>query len=390
MNTQINKKLKIAYCIPSLYIHGGMERVVTIKANYFTEVLGHDVFIIMTDSIQKKPFFELSPKVKLINLDVDFEELWCKSIWKKSLLYLNLMRIYKKKLNYCLNEIKPDITVSMLRREINFINDIKDGSKKIGEIHVNRKEFRKLDKENKRGFIKILIQKIWNKQLVEEIQKLDYFVVLTEQDRALWTELNSKKIKTISNPLPFYSPNPSTCTEKSVVIVARYCYQKGFDLLFDAWKKVIEKHPDWMLHIYGENGPEITTYIEELGIASNCKLHPPTSNIEKELIKHSIFVLSSRFEGFGMVLCEAMACGLPCVSFDCHYGPSEIIKHNEDGLLVKDGDTKALAEGLITLIEDEELRKKMGQNAYRNISRMDISKIGKEWESLFYKLLETK
>ncbi|MGL5981179.1 MAG: glycosyltransferase family 4 protein [Phocaeicola sp.] len=381
-------KLKIVYCIPSLYIHGGMERVVTIKANYLAEVLGHKVYIIMTDAPNKKPFFELSSKVEVINLNEDFEQLWGKPFWKKALLYGKLMRNYKKKLTKCLIELKPDITVSMLRREINFLCNIEDGSKKIGEIHIIREEFRKLNGETKGNIITKFIQYIWNKELLQALKKLDFFVVLTKRDQALWREIALHKIDTISNPLPFYIESRADCTAKSVVIVARYCHEKGFDRLFPAWKKVCEKHPDWTLHIYGDDGPDIRKEIESYGIEPYCKLYPPTEQIEKELVKHSIFVLSSRFEGFGMVLCEAMACGIPCVAFNCHYGPSEIIRHNEDGLLIEDGNREELAKGIITLIENETLRKQFGAQAHKNIERYHITKIGKEWEALFYKLTQ--
>ena len=118
----MNKKIKIVYCLPSLYIPGGMERVLTIKANYFAEKLGYDIYIILTDGKGLEPFYALSPKVHLIHLDINFNELWNKPLYKKLFIYACKQRLYKKRLTKCLFEIRPDITVSMLRREINFIN----------------------------------------------------------------------------------------------------------------------------------------------------------------------------------------------------------------------------------------------------------------------------
>lgn len=382
------KRLKIAYCIPSLYIHGGMERVVTNKANYLADQLGHEVYIIMTDAKEKKPFFPISPLVKLIQLDEDFEQLWDKPLHQKIALYLRLMRNYKKKLTQCLLEIKPDITISTLRREINFLPNIKDGSKKIGELHVNKEEFRNLNQEKAATWLKRGVQRIWKNQLITALRKLDHFVVLTERDKALWNELDPKKVSAIGNPLSFYSEQPSTCSSKTAVAVGRFCYQKGFDLLLDGWKEVVSKHPDWVLHIYGDNGEKIKNYVAKLGLQKNCQLYPVTARVEEALVKHSIFVLSSRFEGFGMVTCEAMACGVPPVAFDCHYGPAEIIHHNEDGLLVEAANPTALANGINQLIENEELRKRFGQNGYKNITRYRVDVIGAQWESLFKKLVE--
>jgi hypothetical protein len=143
------KNIKIAYCLPSLYISGGMERVLSIKANYFADILGYEIYIILTDSKDKQPYYPLSSKIHVINLNINFNELWNKPFLQKVLLYFSKQRIYKKELKKCLFEIKPDITISMLLREINFINSIQDGSIKIGEIHVNRSNFRDFKEEKK-------------------------------------------------------------------------------------------------------------------------------------------------------------------------------------------------------------------------------------------------
>lgn len=381
-------KRKIVYCIPSLHIHGGMERVVTNKANFFAEQLGYDVYIIMTDAKEKKPFFKLSSKVQLIQLDEDFEELWCQPLWKKCYLYIKHLHGYRKKLTKYLMELKPDITISTLRREINFICDIKDGSKKIGEMHMNRKEFRNLNQEKSLGIVKKVIQYMWNKQLLRSLKKLDKFIVLTERDKAEWVELNN--VQAIPNPLSFYSETPSGCNNKSTIAVGRFCYQKGFDLLVQAWKEVAKKHPDWKLNIYGDNGEKITQYVKTMNMEESCILHPVTYDIENKMTENSIFILSSRFEGFGMVISEAMACGLPAVAFDCHFGPREIIHDKTDGLLAKSGDIHDLAEKICFLIEHEDERKEMGRKAYYNIKRLHISQIGMVWDNLFNTLLNNK
>ena len=134
--------LKIVYCIPSLYYPSGMERVVTLKANYFAEVYGYEVVIILTDGKDKKPFYSLSPLVRIINLDINYDELYGKSFLKKTVLYLKKQRIFKNRLRDCLFNLKPDISISTLRREINFFNSIKDGSIKIGEIHFSKANYR--------------------------------------------------------------------------------------------------------------------------------------------------------------------------------------------------------------------------------------------------------
>lgn len=125
-----NNKLRIAYCTPSLYISGGVERVLTTKANYLAEIEKHDIYIILTDGKDKAPYYPLSPKVQVIQLNINFEEIWNLPFWKKIVVYPKKQHIYKRKLKETLFTIKPDITISLLRREINFITSIKDGSKK--------------------------------------------------------------------------------------------------------------------------------------------------------------------------------------------------------------------------------------------------------------------
>ena len=138
----MDRKPVIVYCTSSLYIPGGIERVLTTKANYLADVAGYTVYIILTDGQDKSPYYPLSSQIRLIQLGIEFEELWDLPLYKKIIVYLQKQRIYKCKLRNVLFSIKPDITVSLMRREINFITSIKDGSKKVGELHINKKNYR--------------------------------------------------------------------------------------------------------------------------------------------------------------------------------------------------------------------------------------------------------
>ena len=131
----MSKQIKIAYCIPSLYYPSGMERVLTLKANYFAEHFGYEIHIILTDGKNKKPYYELHPSITLHQLDINYDEMYGRTLPKRILGYWKKQRLFKKRLNECLCNIRPDITISLLRRDINFINKVKDGSIKIGEIH---------------------------------------------------------------------------------------------------------------------------------------------------------------------------------------------------------------------------------------------------------------
>ena len=379
---RMKQPLKIVYCTPALYLAGGMERVMTLKANYFAEHFGYDITIVITDGKGKEPFYALSDKVKVVNLDIGFEELWNQSFWKKVILYLKKQRQYKKKLTACLMELRPDITISMLRREINFINSIKDGSHKIGEIHINRAHFRNFEEKDS-NYIKNLFSKFWMNTLLGKLKQLDRFVVLTESDRKAWQEL--EKVEVIPNPLSFAPTTVSSSADKRVIAVGRYCYEKGYDHLLQAWAIVQKKYPDWRLDVFGDGDRSAyEALIDQLGIdRSRCKLNQRTQNIQQEFERSAISVCSSRFEGFGLVIIEAMACGVPVVSFDCPWGPQTIICDGKDGILVENGNVTQLAEALLKLMADDQLRITMGSNAKVNVQRFSIEAIADKWKKLF-------
>lgn len=386
MKKEKRQQIRIAYCIPSLDHSGGMERVLTIKANYLADRLGYDISIIITDDKDTKPYFPLSEKIRVIQLDVNIDNLWQHPIWKRLYLYKKKMRLYKKRLKKCLNNLKPDITISLLRREINFLCDIQDGSVKVGEIHFGRYKYREANFGFLPGLVNQWITNRWMAQLDKKVQQLDKFVVLTHEDAAYWKGLSNLTV--IPNPITIEQGIYSDCTSRQVIAVGRYTYQKGFDLLIPAWKIVNENHPDWTLNIYGGGDKEdLQQMIDNLGLSSTLKLNDPVSQIREKYQQSSIFVLSSRFEGLPLVLMEAMSCGLPSVSFTCPCGPKDIIHDGEDGILCENGNIESLAAGICQLIEDEQLRKEMGKKAAQNIQKFAINRIMQQWDYLFQDLV---
>lgn len=377
--------MKIVYLTPQLYTADGVARVLTMKANYFAEHYGYDITIILTEGMGKPNFYPLSDKITVINLDLNFEALWHQSFVKKALIYLKKQRQFRRLLTAELMRIRPDVTVSLLRREINFINDVKDGSKKIAEMHVLRSHFRNFEKNDSNAF-KELFAKYWMYRLIRQLRRLERMVVLTEKDCEAWSELNN--VQAIPNPLSIVPQSVSPLTEKRVIAVGRYYQEKGFDLLLEAWSKVCQAHPDWRLEIFGDGDKENYEAIRDrLGIpATSCVLNGRTNAIEQEYLKSSVFVCSSRFEGFGMVIVEAMACGLAVVSFDCPWGPGSIIANGDDGLLVENGDTGRLAEALSRVIDDAALRQRLAANAVQSVKRYQMENIADRWRQLFESL----
>jgi len=378
---------KIVYIVGGLWSANGMERVLTMKANYMADQLGYDVNIVLTEEKGVPPFYPVSRKIKIINFNINFDDLYAMPILKRILSYFIKQRIYKKRLTEYLLKTKPDITISTIRREINFINSIPDGSVKIGEIHFTRINYRNFYSKYLPSFINKQISNYWISKLIKELKKLAHFIVLTEEDKTYWPELTN--ISVIHNPISFWPNKISDCTSKNVIAVGRYTYQKGFDMLIEAWKIVVTKNPGWKLYIYGSGD---TTYYQNLidnsEIKNSILCMPATPCIINEYIKSSISVLSSRYEGFGMVITEAMACGLPVVSFTCPCGPKDIIKNDVDGLWVENGSITDMAKKINYLIKHNEKRIQMGKQARINVERFRLEKIGLQWQKLIESAIE--
>ena len=380
-------KYKIVYCTPALYSAGGTERVVSVKANYFADVLGYDVTIIVTEGKNGNSFFPLSNNVKVINLGLNFEELWNLSFVKKSLLYLKKQRKYKKLLTNELLRIRPDFTITTLRREINFINSINDGSKKIGEQHLSRTNYRRIDSRFSK-YYEILFFKWWKDRVVSSLIQLDKLVVLTEDAVSEWSELSN--IRMIPDPLSIKVNGTSPLTSKRVITIGRYSYEKGYDILLRIWSVVEKKCTDWKLDVFAMGDP--TPYVkmmDELSIdKKRCHLHSSVVDVEEEYLNSSILVQPSRTEGFGLVLVEAMACGLPVISFDCENGPRSIITDGEDGFLIPPFNIELFADRLAHLMSDVDLRKSMGKNGHRKAQSYQIDSIGQQWKMLFDEIMQ--
>lgn len=372
----------IAYIYSQLTINGGTDRILTDKANYLAEH-GYEITII-TESQMEKPFvYPLSPKVKLIDIGLDYDKQYNHNIIYRCILFVTYSYFYKKRLSRVLNEIRPDIVVSLMGRSLDFITQIKDGSIKLGEAHTTKNHLRSLHLlEQKNVFYKFLAKFIKRKQ-INNVQKLSALVLLTPEDAKDWgIETKTYIIPNFVKSIPKETAN---LKNKKVIMVGRYNDAKGYEYLVEAWKIVHQKHPDWSLNIYGsgELHDNVERWILDSNLQDTMIMHEPTNDIMQKYLESSICVVSSVYEGFSMTILEAMACGVPCVSFDCPYGPHNIIKNGEDGILVEYLNSQALGNNICNLIENEELRIRLGHNARVNVQRFSEDIIMKKWIELF-------
>ena len=381
--------MKIYYIYTALVTKGGADRVIAEKANWLAEY-GHEVAIVTDTQMGREPVFPLSPKVRLIDLAIDFSKEYGHGFLMRIYMYYKLMHQYRKKMTEVLMQNHPDIVITTLGRDISFITKIKDGSRKIGEAHTTKNFIRNFHLLEQRNIIFRYLTKYFRWNMDRKVSQLDALVVLTSQDQHDWGD--KIPIYVIPNSYPFYPDIPSTCDNKQAIIVGRYNSAKGYNYLVDAWKLVHQKHPDWIINIFGsgEYENDIRHRIFDEGLQEVIIMNPPTDHIMEEYLKSSIYVMSSVFEGFAMVLLEAMACGLPCVSFDCPYGPRNVITDGEDGILVEYLNSQALADNICRLIENKDLRKAMGNKGRRNVLRFSRDTIMPQWVKLFESVIKTK
>lgn len=371
--------MKIIYCIDAVSNSGGMERILQQKANYFADIIGYEVIIITTEQGDLKPFFQFSPRIRFIDLNVNYgdradkkeKNVLLKVIWK------NLHKpIHKRKLTRVLMKEKANVVITLFNNDIGFLYKIKDGSKKIIEYHFMHDNKIVLAQNKIIKYVQRFRLNIWKRQL----SQFDHFVVLTNEDKGLWG--NMSNITVIPNFIIYIPQKEADVKKKRIITVGRVSYEKGFDRLLYAWEFVQKEYKDWDLYLFG-NGDKHWLYnvVSEKEL-SNVHIEPATQNIEEEYCHSSIYVLPSRCEGLPMVLLEAMSYGLPIVSFECPCGPKDIIR-KEFGTLVPNGDIQGLADAMMSWMADEDKRILGGKAARKAAERYTQDVVMKQWIKLF-------
>lgn len=378
--------MKIIYCTHSLCNPGGMERVLVNKVTYLVEKLHWDVSIVTTDQKERAVFYPLPKGVRMTDLGINYSDDNAKHPMGKIFGYLLKRRTHRKRLTELLMREKADIVVSLYPSESSFIPKIKDGSKKVLELHYCK--FFRL--QYGRSGLLGLIDRWRTKQDERIVRRFDKFVVLTKEDKGYWGNLPNMEV--IPNAAKFISNTYSDILRHRVIAVGRMDYQKGFDRLICAWE-IIQQHEqfkDWHLDIFGQGEwrDMLQQMIDERGLGASVALNAPTKSIGREYADSAMLVMSSNYEGFPMVMIEAMACGLPVVSFDFKCGPKDIINNNENGILVHNGDIQGLADAMMRLMEDENLRKRMSEEAKKVVDTYSEETVMKQWTKLFESLIK--
>jgi glycosyltransferase involved in cell wall biosynthesis len=381
--------MKLLYCIPELYNAGGMERVITEKVNYLATLANYEITIVTTDQQDKDIRFKLDNRIRLIHLNIDFDSHLNEKLFKKFLLHKRKLKLYRSKLIRIINELGVDICISLCGKEIEFLGNLPVKSKKIAEIHFSMNNRKQFILARHTGFIWSIFGDIRTYQLKKSVINFDKLIVLTNNDFQQWKNTH-KNVLLIPNPNPLSNSIYSNLKSKRVITIGKLDPQKGYDLLIESWALVARKFPDWSLDIFGvgEWEHKLRSRIDELSLTTKVNLCGLTDDVLSNYLNSSIYVMSSRYEGLPMVLIEAMSCGLPIVSFDCEFGPSEIISDGKDGFLIPANDITQLAEKICMLIENKSLRMEFGLRAKNSAKRFSKLPIMNQWISLFDSLVE--
>lgn len=345
--------MKVAFLMENIASSGGTERVTTLIANKLAQ-RGHDVILISL--IKGDSFFELEKSIKTIYIE------------EKQIHYISFLKelFYTRRI---VTKIKPDILINVGTNLSLFTFSISRCRIKVitWEHFIYERNFTAL-----RLKIGLWLAKRYT----------DRVVLLSKIEASKW---NFQKSITINNPRSFTTKILPDYLSKKAIAVGHLNYNKGFDLLIRAWAKVIKRHPDAILNIYGQGEEEesLNLLIKELDLRHCIKIRKPIKNIINAYLSSSIFLMSSRSENQPMVLLEAMSCGLPVVAFDCPTGPGEILANGNDGILISIDDIDQYAEAIISFLDDKEKRIKYGTQGRINVEKYDTDKIVNQWESLF-------
>ncbi len=377
--------MKIVYCLNSIRYTGGIQRVTIVKANTLAELPENEVYIIVTDNKNGVLVHPLSQKVRLIDLDVTYyQDVWISRRYVLKGIVVK-RREHKRKLAEALRRIQPDIVVSVGQSEKYILPAIHGKWAKVRELHFE-KNYRKRLVSSLRGKLSAMLSDYYDYHC--KIKKYDRIVVLTEEDKeGNWK--GYENVSVIPNPLSFVEGRgKSTLENKMVVSAGRLSAQKNYASLIRAFRKVADRHSDWTLEVLGdgEERKQLETLIGRLNLNNNVFLKGYTSDIESEMLKASCFALSSIFEGFPLVITEAMQLGLPVVSYACPCGPKDIITEGVDGFLVSVNGEDAMADRICRLIEDKDLRNKMGKAAKDKAKQYSVDNIVSLWMEEFVEL----
>lgn len=366
--------MKIVFNTDQIYLHGGIEKVMATKANFFASLPNYEVVIITTEQRKQFACYKLDERIKQVDLNVNYNRK--KSYFSRENITKAFRHWYRQK--RLLHKLKPDIIISanynfdhywlplIKPRRTNLIKEIHSSGYATLNLRKNANFIQKL-KWNFNDYI---------------FSKYDRIVVLNDDEIQY---IASANVVVIANSIAI-PDDQAILVNKQVIAAGRIAPVKGFDQLIEAWYMVHQEQPEWVLHIYGDNYAEtkkaLQKQIKSYQLEEVIVFKESVSDLPQTMLDYSIYAMSSISECFPMVLLEAKSVGLPIVSYDCPNGPRHIIQSENDGLLVANQNSNELAAGLLKLMFNNNLRITMGNNAKINSANFATETIMNQWLSL--------
>ena len=348
---------------------GGIERVLVDKMNQLVRLYGYHIYMLTSDQGHHAVPFQLDKRVCMQDLQINFHSQYKFRNWRRFKERRCLSRLYHQRLKEKLRIIKPDIIVCTTSQDVHGLLSLKGNCHLVVESHVNFSH-----PDTWWHCIQNRINNYW-------IGKAEAVVTLTEGDAINWRRVN-RNVHVIPNVVHLNDTGRySSYINKRAIFVGRLVEQKGLSDLIKVWRIINQRYPDWQLDIFGEGQMDSIPDI-------NLVVHPPTPNIMDEYIKSSMLLVTSVYEPFGLVIPEAMSCGLPVIAFDCPYGPAEIITQGHDGFYINNRDVYAMANRVCQLIEDKNLRQEMGRAAIKSAHNYSAYHIIPMWTALFESMIK--
>lgn len=374
---------KLVFLTDVLYRKDNMLRIFCQKISWLAENSEYEIYLVLTEKTRIPARYELSPKVIIVSLDVNYERLKKKEFLDKYISYVRKLYTHRKRLKKFLYQVRPVATVSMMGRELLFLSRIRDGSQKIYEFHYDIRSCVAYSKGQISVFVYLLLQWYNIIKVLFLIRRRDVVVADTE---TITQKLKRyfKNIVFIPNPLKDYPPVIGKNESKKVMAIGDFLSERGFSHLIDVWERNTRKFPDWRLHLYGDGNQERYRDMiksRRLGRVIQCYERP--NNLYDTYPKYAIFVQAYGFDKFGRHLMEAMALGIPCVAYDVPYGPGELIRDELNGFLVNPNYLLDFSSKVGMLMRNEEKRMTMGLQAHEDVGRYEVNRVMDEWMKLY-------
>lgn len=379
----LNESKSIVFLVESLYRKSQILRMFCQKASWLAENSEYHIYMVLTEKTQKPNRYELSSKIEIVNLDINYDNLEKENPIGRIFSYMKKQYLHRKYLKKVLHKIQPLATISMMEKETRFLSHINTAGQVIHEVHYDER-YRVKSSNNK---LASLVYKscTWLRIncLTRRFKKRDILVTDTEAMATLWKK-KFKNTQWIPNPLRVYPPIREQNDSKKVIAINDNATETGFNHLIDMWERIANKYPEWRLHLYGNgNMEEYKELVKSKHLSKSIQCYNYPDNLNEIYPKYALFVQANIVDRFGQYLTEAMAYSMPCIAYNVPYGPRELIRDEINGFLIKPNYLMDFSSKLGLLIRNNEMRLNMGRQSYLDVHKYELNQVMHEWLRLF-------